>query len=58
MDSDLVPDVRNEAALEIREQRMSARKAETILGWRPRYTLDEGLRLTIKWYDQNLQETQ
>ena len=42
MDSDLEPDVRNEAMNEIRQQYLSAEKARTVLGWRPLFTLDEG----------------
>ena len=50
MDSDLEPDVRNEAMNEIRQQYLSAEKARSVLGWRPLFTLDEGLRATIAWY--------
>jgi len=28
-------------------------KAKRILGWEPRFTLDEGLRETIEWLDKN-----
>jgi len=54
MDSDLAPDVRNEATNEIRHQYLSAEKARTLLGWQPLYTLDEGLRRTIGWYENFL----
>jgi CDP-glucose 4,6-dehydratase len=50
MDSDLEPEVRNEAVNEIRRQYLSAEKARTVLVWRPLFTLDEGLRATIAWY--------
>lgn len=50
MDSNLEPDVRNEATNEIRHQYLSAAKAKSMLGWQPRFTLDEGLRRTIDWY--------
>jgi CDP-glucose 4,6-dehydratase len=50
MDSELEPDVRNEAVNEIRQQYLSAEKARTVLGWRPLFTPDEGLRATISWY--------
>jgi CDP-glucose 4,6-dehydratase len=50
MDSDLEPEVRNEAVNEIRRQYLSAEKARTVLDWRPLFTLDEGLRATIAWY--------
>jgi dTDP-glucose 4,6-dehydratase len=29
--------------------------AEQLLGWEPRYTLDEGLRLTIEWIGEHLE---
>lgn len=50
MNSDLKPDVRNEAANEIQHQYLSAEKARRMLNWQPRFTLDEGLRRTIDWY--------
>lgn len=54
MKSDLQPDVRNEATNEIREQYLSARKAREVLGWKPAFTLDEGLQRTIDWYREFL----
>jgi CDP-glucose 4,6-dehydratase len=54
MDTKLEPDVRNEAANEIREQYLSAGKAREVLGWKPLFTLDEGLRRTIDWYREFL----
>ena len=52
MDSDLEPDVRNEASHEIRRQYLSAEKARTMLKWSPEYDLDAGLNETINWYHQ------
>ena len=54
MKSDLRPDVRNHSPNEIREQYLSAAKARDLLGWKPLYTLDEGLRRTIDWYREFL----
>ncbi|MGH3054930.1 MAG: GDP-mannose 4,6-dehydratase, partial [Gaiellaceae bacterium] len=50
MQSDLTPDVRNEASNEIRHQYLSAAKARAVLGWHPLFTLDEGLQRAVDWY--------
>lgn len=52
----LEPDVRNTAQGEILSQYLSAEKAQRVLGWRPRYSLDEGLAETIEWYRSFLLE--
>lgn len=49
---DLRPQVLGEASNEIRHQYLSARKARERLGWKPLFTLDEGLRRTIEWYSK------
>jgi CDP-glucose 4,6-dehydratase len=46
----LKPDVRNETTNEIRHQLLSAAKARSEFGWRPRFTLDEGLQVAVSWY--------
>jgi CDP-glucose 4,6-dehydratase len=48
--SGLKPVVLNEAKHEIKHQYLSAKKAREVLGWKPRFTLEEGLRLTVAWY--------
>lgn len=53
---DLKPVVLNEATHEIREQYLDCTRAKQVLDWTPRYTLDEGLRETIAWYDEWLGE--
>ena len=58
MDSKLEPEVRNEASNEIRHQYLSAANAKQILGWKPLFTLDEGLRQTIQWYRNFLGRSQ
>jgi CDP-glucose 4,6-dehydratase len=50
MDSKLEPIILNEASNEIRHQYLSAKKAREGLGWKPLFTLDEGLKKTIDWY--------
>jgi CDP-glucose 4,6-dehydratase len=44
------PRVLNTAKNEIKEQRLSTEKAKRVLSWRPRISLDDGLRSTIEWY--------
>lgn len=51
MKSGLRPDIRNEVTNEIRHQYLSAEKARQELDWKPMFTLDEGLRKTIEWYE-------
>jgi len=51
MDSGLEPDIRNEATNEIKAQYLGARKAREQLGWKPLYSLEEGLTRTIRWYE-------
>lgn len=50
MDSDLEPDIRNEANHEILHQYLSAERARTRLGWEPNFSLDASLSATIAWY--------
>jgi len=52
MGSPLKPVIRNEATNEIRKQYLSAAKARELLGWQPIFTLDEGLKRTISWYQE------
>jgi CDP-glucose 4,6-dehydratase len=49
--TDLKPNILNIASAEIREQYMVAEKARDRLNWKPIYHLDEGLRRTIRWYE-------
>lgn len=55
MNSDLKPEVLNEASNEIRHQYLSAAKARRVLGWGPLFNLDEALSLTINWYKEFFQ---
>jgi CDP-glucose 4,6-dehydratase len=52
--TDLVPDIRNEAVAEIREQTLDSSKARRILGWAPARELHEGLAETVAWYRRYL----
>lgn len=42
--------VLNQAKYEIRDQYLAAGKARRVLGWKPRFTLEQGLKKTINWY--------
>ena len=50
MNAQVEPVVLNEVSNEIRNQYLSAEKARKVLGWQPRYTLEDGLLETIAWY--------
>lgn len=52
---DLEPLVLNEASDEIHDQYLSSERAQHLLGWKLQYTLEEGLRLTIPWYEKLLE---
>jgi CDP-glucose 4,6-dehydratase len=51
---DLRPRVLAEAKNEIKHQYLSAKKARERLGWEPRWSLDEGLAETVRWYKAHL----
>lgn len=53
---DLPPRILNEAKEEIRDQSLDSKKAKDTLGWKPLFSLEEGLIRTIDWYNQYLQE--
>ncbi len=50
LDSSLTPVILNEVQSEILYQALDADKARRVLGWRPRFSLGEGLTRTISWY--------
>jgi CDP-glucose 4,6-dehydratase len=50
MGSPLEPDVRADARHEIPHQYLSAAKSREMLGWSPRYRLEDALAETIAWY--------
>ncbi len=50
----LVPKVLNEASREIPKQYLSCEKAKRMLGWQSKFSLDDGLRETIDWYQKRL----
>jgi len=51
---ELEPVVLADAPNEIQAQYLDSRKARRVLGWAPRYSLEEGLRETLAWYREFL----
>lgn len=49
--SSLKPEILNEAKNEIKNQHLSAEKAGKVLGWKSKWTVENGLKETIKWYE-------
>ena len=47
---DVSPEIRDEVRGEIHHQYLAAGKARKILGWKPLYPLEKGLKETISWY--------
>jgi CDP-glucose 4,6-dehydratase len=52
--TDLQPVIAGNASREIKDQSLDASKARRLLGWTPRYSLQEGLVETIRWYSEYL----
>lgn len=55
-DSDLEPEIRDEAEDEVREQYLDAGKARERLGWEPAAGFEEGIARTVDWYEEFLAE--
>ena len=55
--SDLRPVVQNIASAEIRQQYLDTQKSLDRLGWKPRHGLEDGLRNTISWYRNFLNDS-
>jgi CDP-glucose 4,6-dehydratase len=52
--SKLNPKILDEVDHEIKDQYLSSEKAKNILNWNSKYSSEEGLEETIKWYDSFL----
>jgi CDP-glucose 4,6-dehydratase len=48
--ADLQPVILASARDEIKDQYLDAGKAARLLGWEPRYGLEDGLEATVAWY--------
>jgi CDP-glucose 4,6-dehydratase len=55
MGSNLKLEILGEASQEIKNQFLDATKAKTVLNWKPLFSLEEGLKRTISWYDAYFQ---
>lgn len=51
---DVTPVVQNQASHEIVRQYLSAKKAREVLGWKPLWDIETGLKETIAWYEKLL----
>jgi CDP-glucose 4,6-dehydratase len=47
---DLEPRILNEAGNEIPAQYLDSSRAQKMLGWQPRFSLEDGLQKTLGWY--------
>jgi CDP-glucose 4,6-dehydratase len=52
--NDIEPKILGDGKHEIPDQHLSAAKARKLLGWAPRWTLEEALGETVRWYRDNL----
>ncbi|OGW38446.1 MAG: sugar dehydratase [Nitrospirae bacterium RBG_13_39_12] len=52
---DLNPIILNQAKGEIRKQYLSSEKARGTLKWKPLYSVSEGLKETIEWYNKHFE---
>lgn len=50
MNTDLQPLILNQGQHEIKHQYLSAAKARKTLNWKPKFSIEEGLKKTIEWY--------
>ncbi len=48
--NDLLPDIRNEATHEIRDQYLNSTRIRQQLGWKPGHDLTAALRKSVEWY--------
>jgi CDP-glucose 4,6-dehydratase len=48
---DLEPIIENRELKEIQDQYLSSEKANRILGWKPSYSMQDGIQKTLAWYE-------
>jgi CDP-glucose 4,6-dehydratase len=54
MGTNLIPIIQNQATNEIQHQFLDTTKAKNVLGWKPEFTLVQGLKQAITWYEKFL----
>jgi UDP-glucose 4-epimerase len=54
MESKLQPRMEEYLPGELMHQLIYSDKAKRLIGWEPKITLEEGLRLTIPWYTEKI----
>lgn len=57
MNSNIKPQIQGLSKGEVKSQYLSSRKARTMLGWKPSFTLETGLVRTISWYEEYFRKT-
>lgn len=50
------PDIQDTAKNEIIDQHLDSSKARTQIGWESKFTLEQGLKLTVSWYKKYFEE--
>lgn len=56
--TELEPVILNNVKNEIKNQYLDAAKAKKLLNWKPKYSIEEGLSETIKWYNNFFSRTE
>ena len=56
MGKNMKPKILGEAKNEIDRQYLSIEKAKKVLGWKPKYKIEQGLKETIEWYKNNFKK--
>jgi CDP-glucose 4,6-dehydratase len=51
--TDLEPIVQGQSSNEIERQYLDCSKARRVLGWKPAFTLRDGLARTVTWYREH-----
>jgi CDP-glucose 4,6-dehydratase len=54
--SEMKPKILDQAKNEIKRQYLNVDKVKSMLSWKPKYTLESGLKETISWYEEYLKE--